>query len=110
MFDTANVPLLTGGWTDWYCPACGLEDRTRPFPPNAAHFHTCPRLHYITAPMVRAGYDARLVAVERQDYLAGEIQAAGDDGRPYMAVRTEYADGRNDTAVHAPLARAAFRT
>lgn len=98
--------LLLDAWQDWRCPACGAEERTRPLPPNSARTHTCPALHMIIAPMVRAGADCTLVAVERQDYLGSEIQETGDDGRPYMAVRTEYADGRNDVIVHAPVARA----
>ena len=101
--------LLTPGYQDWKCPACGLEERTRPYPPNSARMHTCPRLHYITAPMVPASADATTVAVERADWLGSEVQETGDDGRPYMAVETWYADGHNDTAVHAPCARASIR-
>jgi hypothetical protein len=42
--------------------------------------------------------------VERGDYLRGAQQRAGDDGRPYMAVVTERADGSNDAAVFAECA------
>ena len=38
-----------------------------------------------------------------RDYLRGEIQATGDDGKPYMAVRTTRPDGE-DLAVNAGLA------
>lgn len=100
---------LVAAWTNWECPACGAADQTPPMPPGAIHMHTCPRLHMITAPMVRAGADCKLVAVEREDYLNGEIQTAGDDGRAYMAIRTVYADGHTDLAVHAPLARAVLQ-
>jgi hypothetical protein len=106
-----NGAVLLQAWEDWECPECGAAERVSPpLPPNGVRMHTCPRLHYITAPLVRAGADCRLVAVEREDYLAGEIQTRGDDGRAYMAVRTDYADGRNDVAVHAPLARATLTT
>jgi hypothetical protein len=44
-------------------------------------------------------------AEERADYLNGEVQATGDDGRPYMAVRTTRGDGE-DLAVNAGLAQA----
>jgi hypothetical protein len=98
--------VLLDAWTDWECPACGTADRTRPLPPNAARFHTCPALHMLTAPLVRAGTDCTLVAVLREDYLNGEVQARGDDGRPYMAVATVRADGSNDLLVNAPVARA----
>jgi hypothetical protein len=94
--------VLLDSYTDWFCPACGASERTRPVPNR---YHTCPALHYLSAPMLRAGADAELVAHLREDYLAGEIQAEGDDGRPYMSIETRYADGRNDIVVNAPLAR-----
>jgi len=73
-------------------------------PPHATRMHTCPALHSLTAPLVRVGTDCRVTAVERGDYLRDEEQRTGDDGIPYMAVRTDYADGRNDLAVFAPVA------
>ena len=86
-------------WQDWYCPNCGIEDRTRPLPPNGSRMHPCPALQGLTAPLVRAGTDCQVVAVERGDYLRGETQRTGDDGKPYMAVKTVRADGTNDLAV-----------
>jgi hypothetical protein len=50
-----------------------------------------------------------VTAVERGDYLRGSVQRAGDDGRPYMAVVTERADGSNDAAVFAECAIQAGR-
>jgi hypothetical protein len=100
----AGVPLLEA-WQDWECPACGYEDRTRPVPPNGGRFHPCPKLHGLTAPLVRAGTDCKLAASEREDYLGDEVQQAGDDGRPYMNVTTEHADGHTDLAVFSPVAR-----
>jgi hypothetical protein len=102
-----SVPLLEA-WQDWECKACGLEQRTRPQPPNASRFHPCPKLHGLTAPMVRAGTDCTVVAIERGDYLRTAEQRTGDDGKPYMAVETRYADGRNDTAAFAEVAIARF--
>ena len=99
-----NVPLLVAH-QDWYCPECGLEERTPPLPPNAARFHTCPKLHMLTAPLVRSGSDCKLVANERGDYLGNEVQKTGDDGKPYMNVETVHADGHNDLAVFSPVAR-----
>lgn len=91
-------------YQDWECPECGLTERTRPIPPNASRMHTCPKLHGLTAPLVLAGSDCRLVAVERGDYLRDEEQRTGDDGRPYMAVETRYADGSNDAHVFPAVA------
>jgi hypothetical protein len=99
-----DVPILKVPYEDWYCPNCGIAERVAALPPGASRFHTCPRLHMLTAPLVRAGARCSVVAEERADYLNGEIQATGDDGRPYMAVRTIRDDGE-DLAVNAGLAR-----
>lgn len=85
--------VLLIAYTDWYCPNCSVTERTPPLPPNSARFHTCPGLHMLTAPLLRAGTTAKVEAEERADYLGREIQATGDDGRPYMAVRTTRDDG-----------------
>jgi hypothetical protein len=100
-----EVPLLRVPFEDWYCPNCGLAERTEKLPPNGSRFHTCPALHMLTAPLVRANVSAKVEAVEREDYLGREVQATGDDGRPYMAVRTTRDDG-DDLAVNAGLAQA----
>ena len=97
--------MLLDAWQDWECPNCRLTDRTRPLPPDAGRFHPCPGLHGLTAPLVRAGAGCRVTAVERADYLRGEKQATGDDGKPYMSVRTDYADGHNDLVVNPAVAR-----
>ena len=89
--------LLIDTWQDWECPNCHLTERTRPHPPNASRMHPCPKLHSLTAPLVRAGMDCKVYAVQRGDYLGKEVQRTGDDGRPYMSVVTERADGSNDT-------------
>jgi hypothetical protein len=99
------VTVLLDAWQDWECPNCPLTDRSRPVPPNASRMHECPGLHGLSAPLVRAGADCKVAAVEREDYLRGEKQAAGDDGKPYMAVRTEYADGHSDLVVNPAVAR-----
>ena len=91
----------------WECPNCDVTDVTRPLPPGASRFHTCAGLHMLSAPLVRAGARCKVEAEERADYLNGEIQNTGDDGRPYMAVRTTY-DDHDDLAVNAGLARGTF--
>jgi hypothetical protein len=102
-----EVPLLRVPLQDWYCPNCGTAERTPALPPGSSRFHTCPGLHNLTAPLVRAGVSAKVEAELRADYLNGEIQALGDDGRPYMAVRTTRNDG-DDLLVNAGLARGKF--
>lgn len=96
--------LLLEAFTDWRCPNCWATDRTPALPPNATRFHSCPGLHGLTAPLVRAGTDCKVTALTRDDYLRDECQRHGDDGRPYMAVETAHADGHTDRAVYAPAA------
>ena len=103
------MTVLLDAWQDWECPECHLTERTRPQPPNSSRMHDCPKLHGLTAPLVRAGSDCTLVAEERGDYLRHAIQRTGDDGRPYMAVRTRHGDGREDLAVFAEVAIQAVR-
>ena len=104
-----EVPLLRVPFEDWYCPNCGLSERVKALPPDSSRFHTCPRLHMLTAPLLRAGVRAKVEAEERADYLNGEIQATGDDGRPYMAVRTTRSDG-DDLMVNPGVAMARLVT
>ena len=87
---------LLDAWQDWECPNCHVTERTRPLPPNASRFHECPRLHGLTAPLVRAGTDCKVVAAVREDYLGKEVQRTGDDGKPYMNVTTVHVCPPND--------------
>jgi len=96
--------VLLDAWQDWECPNCHRTERTRPLPPNSSRMHDCPRLHGLTAPLVRAGTDCKVIAVERGDYLRKAQQRMGNDGRPYMAVETVRADGSNDVAAFAEVA------
>jgi hypothetical protein len=95
--------LLDQVITRWECPNCLVTDVTRGLVPN--RYHTCAGLHMLTAPLVRAGTDCKLTASVREDYLGAEVQRTGDDGRPYMNVVTEHADGHTDLAVFSPVAR-----
>ena len=95
--------LLDQVITRWECPNCDVTEVTKGLVPN--RFHMCAGLHMLTAPLVRSGTRCKVEAEERGDYLAGETQATGDDGKPYMAVRTTRDDGE-DLAVNAGLATA----
>jgi hypothetical protein len=99
-----DVPLLRVPFEDWYCPNCGLTERTEKLPPTSSRFHTCPGLHMLTAPLLRANVRAKVEAVEREDYLNGDMQATGDDGKPYMSVLTTRDEGQ-DVVANAGLAR-----
>jgi hypothetical protein len=99
-----GVPLLAV-MVSWYCPNCPVTAYSPPLPPGTRKFHTCPGLHMLTAPLVEAGTRCKVTAEEREEYLGREVQATGDDGVPYMAVRTTRDDGC-DLAVNAGLAQA----
>ena len=102
-----DVPLLDQAVTRWYCPNCGYTTVTRGLVVNG--MHECAGLHMLMAPLVRAGVKAKVEAAEREDYLNGDQQARGDDGKPYMNVRLTRDDGE-DLWVNAGLATAHMRT
>ena len=102
------MPVLIAAIEDWRCPNCHVTDRTLGLPPNAARMHTCAGLHDLSAPLVRAGVSCKVIAEEREDYLNGDHQATGSDGKAYMAVRTVY-DEHDDVIVNAGLATAGAR-
>ena len=87
----------------WGCPNCKQTAITREAKPHT-RFHSCPGLKGITAPLVEEGARVQVTAVEREDYVGAELAQTDNTGRPVMAVRTDYADGRNDVAVLAPTA------
>jgi hypothetical protein len=104
-----NIPLFIPPAQHWYCPNCVVTDVTDPLPPGQSRYHACAGLHGLNAPLVRTGTHAKVEAEERQDYLNGDQQVTGDDGKVYMAVRTTRDDG-DDVTVFAGLAHAEFRS
>lgn len=91
----------------WICPNCAASDVTFEQTPHT-RFHACRGLKGLTAPMVPAGVRCKVEAVEREDYIAGELVQVDGDGRPIMRVETTRDDG-NDVAVLAPCATANLR-
>lgn len=91
----------------WVCPNCPRSHITREARPHTP-FHPCGGLKGLTAPFVPAGMDCKVEAVEREDYVAGELVQTDGDGRPIMRVETTRDDG-NDVAVLAPCATANLR-
>ena len=95
----------------WECPSCGDQQVTRD-PKVVALGHCCKALASLSVPYVQVHglelrkHAARHRAVEREDYISGELVQTDGHGRPVMAVNTDYADGRNDCTVYAPTARA----
>lgn len=96
------VPLLEPVVTRWECPNCPATEVTHETSPHT-RFHACPGLKGLTAPMVPAGTACKVEAVEREDYVGGELVQTDGDGRPIASVVTTRDDG-NDVAVLAPTA------
>jgi hypothetical protein len=84
---------------DWYCPNCGLTERTGPV---VNRFHHCPKLA-LTAPLLREGVKAKVEVVMREDYAGTDILQRDDSGRAVMNVTTTRDDGQ-DVIVFAPTA------
>lgn len=103
-----RVPLLNRP-DEWVCPNCDVTDVTPPLPAGQSQYHTCSGLHGLNAPLVRKGIRAQVTATEREDYLSGDVQATGDDGRVYMNVTVTREDG-TDVTVFAPTASVDMRS
>lgn len=96
------MPVLLDPTLRWECPNCDLQEVTRESAPHS-RFHSCRGLRGLTAPMVPAGTRCKVEALEREDYVGGELVQTDGNGRPVMAVQTTRDDG-TDRAVFAPCA------
>jgi len=96
------VTVLISTIRDWYCPNCGLTDRTNEPRPHS-RFHTCPKLGMLSAPMLPSTTKAKVEMNERQDYQGGEILTMDVNNRPVMSIVTTRDNG-TDALVFAPLA------
>lgn len=92
----------------WYCPNCQKQDTTTEPLPHS-RFHTCPKLGFLTAPMVPVGTSAKVTAHEREDYVGKEQVTLDANGRPIMSIVTERDHGQ-DVAVFAPVASVRLST
>jgi hypothetical protein len=98
------MTMLLAAEQRWECPNCTATNVTR-LPPDAvaSRFHACAGLKGLTAPMVPAGTRCKVQAIEREDYINGDLVTTDSAGRPVMAVETIRDDG-TDRAVFAPCA------
>lgn len=86
----------------WSCPNCDKELVThRPEMP----IHRCKGLGGLSAPFVTAGTKAKTEAVERGDWINGDLVQTDAWGRPVMSVVTTRDEG-TDCVVLAPTASA----
>jgi len=105
------TPILLDPTKNWQCPACDLQYVTREPRPHTP-MHPCKAMHGLLAPYVEVtGTEldrraVRLVRVDREDYVGGDIVRTDAEGRPASAVITERADGSNDCHAFAATASA----
>jgi hypothetical protein len=102
------IPVLTVPERRWECPNCAATDVTRQAGPHV-RYHACRGLRGLSAPMVPAGTRAKVVAHERDDYIAGDLVQTDAEGRPVAAIVTTRDDGQ-DVTVLAPCATARSQT
>jgi hypothetical protein len=106
-----TATILQPPQKNWQCPACDLQHVTFEARPHTP-MHPCASMNGLLAPFVEVtGVEldrkaARLVRVDREDYVGKEIVRTDGVGRPAMAVVTERADGSNDCHVFASTAQA----
>ena len=94
---------------DWTCPECGKTDQTNEAKPHT-RMHVCPKVRYMSTPMVRQGQSAHIVLHEREDYVNGDlVQLDPERKRPVMSMETQYPDGHTDLRVYAPTASGSGR-
>jgi hypothetical protein len=91
----------------WACPNCDEMSVTTEALPHS-RMHACRGLKGLTAPMVPAGTACKVEAVEREDYVGGEMVQTDGEGRPVMSVVTTRDDGQ-DCTVFAAAAQAKMR-
>jgi hypothetical protein len=99
------IPLIEPPITNWVCPACKLTDQTKQHGYHV-RYHTCPKMRFLSAPMVRQGTAAKLVVHEREAYIGKElVQYDPEQHRPLVSLET-VRDNGNDLIVYAPTATA----
>jgi len=99
------IPILAPAHREWYCPKCHKTDTTTDQHGGKPHtrFHTCPKLGFLTAPMLPVGVKGKLEAHVREDYIGNEIVRLDANNHPVMSVVTTRDNGQ-DCTVYAPTA------
>ncbi len=95
--------------SEWYCPNCGKRAYLPAPKPKQTHMHTCPRLRYLSAPMLPPNTAGKVEIIERGDYVGREaVQLDPERGRPVQSIVTTRDKGQ-DTVIFAPAATATVR-
>ena len=90
---------------EWYCPKCTEAARTVD---DAIPVHKCAYGNGLISPLVRTGTRAKIIVVEREDYVGQERVQTDVNGRPVMAVST-VRDSGEDRIVFSPSAGVATK-
>lgn len=99
-----SVPIIAPV-RHWYCPQCGKTDSTVEARPHT-RYHVCPKLRFLTAPMLPKGTAAKVELHEWGDYVGKElVQVDPERGRPVQSLVTTRDNGQ-DAIVFAPTAQA----
>ena len=97
------IPILAPAYRDWYCPSCGLTDRTND-PRIAMPMHPCPKLRGLMTPMLEQGTAGKIELREREDYIGDDlVQLDPEQGRPVMSMVTTRDEG-TDARIYVPTA------
>jgi len=97
---------ILGPVEEWYCPNCRAEDAIPYRADVHVRYHTCPKLRYLSAPMIRKGIAAKVEVHEREAYIGKErVQYDPELGRPLVSIETTRDEG-TDLMVFAPTATA----
>jgi hypothetical protein len=96
-----TVPIMTPK-SFWECPNCDFKDVTFVAGPHT-RYHNCRGMKGLSVPMVPFGTKAKIVAVEREDYVGKELVQKDGDDRPIMSIVTTRDEGQ-DCTVLAPTA------
>jgi hypothetical protein len=86
--------------TEWYCPNCTEAARTID---DSIPVHKCTYGNGLISPLIRTGTKAKIIVVEREDYVGREHVQLDTNQRPVMNVTTVRDDG-TDCIVFAPTA------
>ncbi len=103
IISNSHVPILSRV-REYYCPSCHMTEHAE-VPLRGMRMHTCPKMGYLTTPLLPVGVKAKHERHEREDYIGHEKVRLDADGRPVMSITTTRDDGQ-DCTVFAPTATA----
>jgi hypothetical protein len=77
---------------EWYCPKCTEAARTVD---DSIPVHKCQYGNGLISPLIRSGTKAKIIVVEREDYVGKEKVQLDTARRPVMSVTTVRDEGQD---------------